>query len=166
MISQENNSKRKNENVTKDYRKGGTLKRNSLKKMVGVFLAAMMAVSLLMSVTVYAGSTITSTYKIDGAYATGSTAIYDTSTAKFASATTSHKANSTKTVSVIGYYYMGSNLLNTSIQSNSAYTDPYVTVSANCPSDSSPCGSAGTHAVYGSSTSWSGNTSAGITSMK
>ena len=137
------------------------MKRNSLKKMARVYLAVMMGVSLLMSVTVYAGSTTTSTWKIDGAYATGFTAIYNTSTAKFASATTTHISNSTKTVSVKGYYYLYGNKHYTSTNNNAAYTDPYVTVSVNCPSNSSPCGSAGTHAVYGSSVSWSGTTSFG-----
>ena len=88
------------------------------------------------------------------------TAIYDTPTAKCATANTIHRINSTKTVSVRGYYYLYSTFSSTIQKSNAAYTDPYVTVSVDCPSDSSPCGSVGNHAVYGSS-SWSGSSSVG-----
>ena len=137
------------------------------KKLRGVIAAvAMMCASLLMSVPAEAASPVYSPYKIDGAYVVGSTATYSTSTAKFASATTSHIANSTKTVSVRGYYYLYGNLYPTGSNSYAGYTDPYVTVSVNCPSDPAPCGSIGSHAVYGSSGSWSGQSSVGITGAK
>ena len=137
-------------------------KKNMLKKLTGMLAAVIMTAAFLMSTPVNAASPIQSPYKIDGTYATGSVATYDTSTAKFAAGTTTHKANSTKSVTVTGYYFYNNGIFDhTSPSSNSAYTDPYVTASADCPSNSTPCGAAGSHTVG----SWTGYSSIGITSM-
>ena len=120
-----------------------------------------MIATFLVSTPVNAYPTVQSPYKIDGKYATGSVATYDTSTAKFATGTTSHKANSIKQVTVMGYYYVSGNFGNTGTASSATYTDSYVTKSVNCPSNSAPCGAEGTHLVE----DWMDYTDTGITSI-
>ena len=140
--------------------------KNVLRKITGILGASMMTASLLSITPVSAAAMIQSPYQIDGAYVDGSTATHDTSTEKYVTATTVHKLYSTKAVSVRGYYYLYSNFYSTLTKSKSGYDVSYVTVRVDCPADSSPCGSTGTHSVTGSSGSWSGSTSVGTTSMK
>ena len=80
--------------------------KNVLRKIIGILGASMMTASLLSITPVSAAAMIQSPYPIDDAFVYGSTATHDTSTEKYVTATTVHKLNSTKTVSVKGYYYL------------------------------------------------------------
>lgn len=129
------------------------------KKMLSAVMA-LIIIGSIFSMPVLAG-TVPNPGVVDGATATGSTQHYST----FVSATTIHQINSTKVVSVVGFYSVMAYPIMGCTANDARYTDPYVTVTPSfgpLPAGVNGCGSIGSHEVYGTSGSWTGTSYSGV----
>ena len=136
-----------------------TFKKNFMKKMTGIICGLALSTVLIFSVPVNAASSVTSTYTIDGAYASGSCGYTSTS----ASAYTNHLLHTTKKVTLKAYARNGSYVFLYGSDEKTAVDLNPVSITITISSVFTGAGAKATHKVTGSSGSWTGNTSSGST---
>ena len=136
-----------------------TFKKNFMKKMTGIICGLALSTVLILSVPVNAASSVTSTYTIDGAYASGSCGYTSTS----ASAYTNHLLHTTKKVTLKAYARNGSYVFLYGSDEKTAVDLNPVSLTISISSVFTGAGAKATHKVTGSSGSWTGNTNSGST---